>query len=96
MLISFHNTKKKSVSDKYSPKKNPTKTPPAYSVLKPLTSSDSPSTKSTGVRPTSAEKTRIATIHHKLIFLISTINSKISYANILMIARNLPNIEYML
>merc|ERR1712203_1004047 len=73
ILSPFHNTKKNNVNDKYSLKKNPTNTPLAYSVLNPLTSSDSLSTKSTGVRPTSAENTRIATTYQRLISPTSTI-----------------------
>merc|ERR1719220_2507843 len=77
-LNPFHNTKKNNVNDKYSLKKNPTNTPPAYSVLNPLTNSDSLSTKSTGVRPTSAENTKIATTYHRLMSPTSTISHRIS------------------
>jgi len=96
MLSPFHNTKKNNVNDKYSLKKNLTNTPLAYSVLKPLTNSDSLSTRSTGVRLTSAENTKIATTYQRLISPTSTISNKISYASILIIARRPPNIEYML
>jgi hypothetical protein len=69
---------KKRVRTRYSPRKYLTKTPPAYSVLKPETSSLSPSTKSVGVRPTSAEKTNNTRGIHTLSKNNNTINSKIS------------------
>merc|ERR1719220_1800948 len=78
ILSLFHSTKKNNVSDKYSLRKNPTNPPLAYSVLNPLTNSDSPSTKSTGVRLTSAENTKIATTYQRLISPTSTIKSRIS------------------
>jgi len=47
------------INIKYSLKKYPTNSPPEYSVLYLDTSSDSPSTKSTGVRPTSQLSTKM-------------------------------------
>ena len=93
----FKRIKKKIIIILYSPKKKNTNIAPEYSVLKPETSSDSPSTRSIGVRLHSELKINslIKTVRRE-ISLTKTIKNKISKAIITITARSLLNILYKL
>lgn len=80
---------------KYSLKKNPTNSPLENSVLNLETSSDSPSIRSIGVRPTSHEKIKyvINTTNTTLGTISNTSNNTISYPHASTTNRNPPIFE---